>query len=72
MSSNSVSIRPQFDTHHEGVQTCMDVLHDRRSALNAMFNDAAERHDNDTMYKLSIRLEELAGLMSAIRVRAAR
>jgi len=56
---------------HEGIQQCLDILHARRSALNALFNDAAERRDGDTMTALSIRLEELAGLMWAIRARAA-
>lgn len=51
----------------EGIQQCLDVLHDRRSALNQMFQAAAESRDGDRMAELNHRLAEIGGIIRAIR-----
>ena len=61
------AIRPQDDTRHEGLQAALDVLHSRRSALAALWAEAADRHDADQMAELGGRQAEIAGMIRAIR-----
>ena len=51
----------------EGIQQCLDVLHSRRSALAALWAEAADRHDADQMAELGGRQAEIAGMIRAIR-----
>lgn len=52
---------------HEGIQRCLDGLHDRRSALGQAIEDARQRGDNDRIYTLDIRHAEVCGLIRAVR-----
>ena len=55
------------NTHHEGLQSAIDIMFDREMALSQMFRDAVERRDNQQMTELGVRLEEIAGLIRAVR-----
>ena len=61
--SNNILSNPD----REGIQQALDVLHDRRSALGQMIEDARQRGDNRAMFDLDVRHAEVCGLLSAMR-----
>jgi hypothetical protein len=61
------AIRPQGDTHPEGIQAALDVLLNRRSALAAMWAEAAKRHDATQLLEIGGRQAEVAGMIRALR-----
>ena len=66
MSTNSVPTRPQSDTR-EGIQQALDLLHNRRSALDDMMADARRRGAIEQLVDLDVRHQEICGLLTAMR-----
>ena len=64
---NAPAIRPQDDTRHEGLQAALDILFDRRRALDALFAEATAHRDTTRMQELDTRIGEVSGAISAIR-----
>lgn len=67
MSTPSVPVRPRYDTHDEGVQTCLDVLFDRQSTLFHEHHALLEAGDLQRAAMLSPLVHELQNLIHSVR-----